>query len=58
MTFNKDATYSWQGVVNSEPSFGLGAWSMEGDILTFVENGESSSWICSISNNNNWSMFI
>ena len=31
---------------------------MEGDILTFDENGESSSWICSISNSNNWSMSI
>ena len=58
MIFNRDATYSWQGVVNSEPNSGLGTWSMEGDILTFDENGESSSWICSISNSNNWSMFI
>ena len=24
MIFNEDATYSWQGVVNSEPSTGLG----------------------------------
>ena len=31
---------------------------MEDDILTFVENGESSSWIYSISNSNNWSMSI
>ena len=58
MIFNEDATYSWQGVVNSEPSTGLGTWSMEDDILTFVENGESSSWIYSISNSNNWSMSI
>ena len=58
MIFNEDTTYSWQGVVNSEPSTGLGTWSMEDDILTFVENGESSSWIYSISNSNNWSMSI
>ena len=58
MIFNEDATYSWQGVVNSEPATGLGTWSMEDDILTFVENGESSSWIYSISNSNNWSMSI
>ena len=31
---------------------------MEYDILTFAENGESSSWIYSISNSNNWSMSI
>ena len=43
MVFNEYTTYSWQGVVNSEPSTGLGTWSMEDDILTFVENGESSS---------------
>ena len=58
MIFNEDATYSWQGVVNSAPGTGLGTWSMEDDILTFVENGESSSWIYSISNSNNWSMSI
>ncbi len=59
MIFNEDTTYSWQGVVNSEPSTGLGTWSTEDNILTYVEeNGESSSWTYSISNSNNWSMSI
>ena len=74
MILNEDATYSWQPsfffyyiqhhlsdslfVINWETSDGLGIWSMEDDILTFVENGEPSSWTYSISNSNNLSMSI
>ena len=74
MILNEDATYSWQPsfffyyiqghlsdslfVINWETSDGLGTWSTEDSILTYVENGKSHSWTYSISNSNNLSMSI
>ena len=53
MAINSDGNYSYQGLINDEDLSGAGTWSANDQILTFIEDGQTTLWNYSMTDNDN-----
>ena len=56
--FNDDGTYSYQGALQGNPTSGSGTWSSTDEILTYIENGETSLWNYAVVDDTSYSCYI
>ena len=58
MIFTESGTFSYQGAIDGDMQSGSGTWSSTGNILTYVEDGETTLWTYSMTNDDNWSCYV
>ena len=59
MILTESGTFSYQGVIDGgDMQSGSGTWSSTDEILTYIEDGETTLWTYNMTNNDNWSCYI
>ena len=58
MAINSDGNYSYQGLINDEDLSGAGTWSANDQILTLIEDGQTTLWTYSMTDNDNLSFEV
>ena len=58
MAINSDGNYSYQGLINDEDLSGAGTWSANDQIITFIEDGQTTLWNYSMTDNDNLSFEV
>ena len=55
MIFTDQGTFSYQGAIDGDMLSGSGTWSSTDDILTYIEDGETTLWDYTMTDDDNWS---
>ena len=58
LIMTESGTYSYQGAIDGDMLSGSGTWSSTDDILTLVEDGATTLWTYSMTNDDNWSCYV
>ena len=58
LIFTESGTFSYQGAIDGDMVSGSGTWSSTDDILTYVENGQTTLWTYEMPNNDEWSCYV
>ena len=58
MAINSDGNYSYQGFMDGEDLSGTGTWTSNDQILTFIEDGQTTLWTYSMVDNDNLSFEV
>ena len=58
MIFNENGSFSYQGAIDGDMVSGSGTWSSTDEILTYIEDGQTTLWNYTMTNDNNWSCTV